>query len=180
MGAGYVTKVDSTHRVILTIDGRRVFQQDAGGPEDLKAVDQRQAIAADEMQNRFNHISVQVKAGVRRVGVAFVQRSLAQSDSPLQPIAMLPEMERAPNIPGRRCRGRSMSRASARRRAGDACLHVVPPLPQKSCRARAASWAISQRQRSAVRSRMKISRHRWSSTRAPARCRILMPASRAV
>ncbi len=100
MGAGYVTKVDSTHRVILTIDGRRVFQQDAGGPEDLKAVDQRQAIAADEMQNRFNHISVQVKAGVRRVGVAFVQRSLAQSDSPLQPIAMLPEMERAPNIPG--------------------------------------------------------------------------------
>jgi hypothetical protein len=100
MGAGYVTKVDSTHRVILTIDGRRVFQQDAGGPEDLKAVDQRQAIAADDMQNRFNNIRVKVKAGVRRVGVTFVLRSFAQSDSPLQPIAELPEMERVPNIPG--------------------------------------------------------------------------------
>jgi mono/diheme cytochrome c family protein len=100
MGAGYVTKIDDQHRVILTVDGRRVFQQDVGGPDDQKAVDQRQAIAADEMQNRFNHISVKVKAGVRRVGVAFVQRSFAQSDSPLQPIAMLPEMERVPTIPG--------------------------------------------------------------------------------
>ncbi len=100
MGAGYVTKVDSPHRVILTVDGRRVFQQEVGGPEDQKDIDQRQAIAADDMQNRFNHITVKVKAGVRRVGVTFVQRSFAQSDSPLQPIAMLPEMERVPTIPG--------------------------------------------------------------------------------
>ena len=100
MGAGYVTKVDDAHSVILTIDGRRVFQQTVGGPEDLKAVDQRQAIAADELQERFNHISTVVKAGVHRIGVAFVQRSFAQSDSPLRPIAMLPEMERVPTIPG--------------------------------------------------------------------------------
>ena len=100
MGAGYVTKVDHAHTVILTIDGRRVFQQTYGGPDDLKAVDQRQAIAADEIQNRFNQIRVPVKAGVRRVGVSFIQRSFAQSDSPLQPIAMLPEMERVPRIPG--------------------------------------------------------------------------------
>jgi hypothetical protein len=100
MGAGYVTKVDDRHRVILTIDGRRVFQEEFGGPQDLKDVDQRQAIAADDMQNRFNNIRVKVKAGVRKVGVTFVQRSFAQSDSPLQPIAELPEMERVPNIPG--------------------------------------------------------------------------------
>jgi hypothetical protein len=100
MGAGYVTKVDDRHRVILTIDGRRVFQEEFGGPEDLKYVDQQQAIAADDMQNRFNNIRVKVKAGVRRVGVTFVQRSFAQSDSPLQPIAALPEMERVPSIPG--------------------------------------------------------------------------------
>ncbi|MEJ0100198.1 MAG: DUF1592 domain-containing protein [Pseudomonadota bacterium] len=100
MGAGYVTKVDAPHTVILTVDGRRVFQQSVGGPEDQKAVDQRQAIAADELQTRFNHITVPVKAGRRRIGVAFIQRSFAESDSPLQPISMLPEMERAPNIPG--------------------------------------------------------------------------------
>jgi len=100
MGAGYVTKVDDPHKVILTIDGRRVFQEQFGGPEDLKYVDQQQAIAADDMQNRFNNIRVKVKAGVRRVGVTFIQRSFAQSDSPLQPIAELPEMERVPGIPG--------------------------------------------------------------------------------
>lgn len=100
MGAGYVTKVDDPHVVILTIDGRRVFQQTYGGPEDLKAVDQNQAIAADDIQNRFNQIRVPVQAGLRRVGVTFIARSFAQSDSPLQPIAMLPEMERVPRIPG--------------------------------------------------------------------------------
>ena len=36
---------------------------------------------------------------MHRIGVTFVERSYAQSDSPLQPIAMLPEMERYPNIP---------------------------------------------------------------------------------
>jgi hypothetical protein len=100
MGAGYVTKIDHPHRVILTVDDVRVFAQEAGGPEDLKAVDLRQAIAADEMQSRFNNIRVRIKAGTHRVGAAFVQRSFAQSDSPLQPIAMLPEMERFPTIPG--------------------------------------------------------------------------------
>ena len=99
-GAGYVTKVDDRHRVVMTIDDVRVFEQDFGGKDDLRAVDQEQATAADEMQSRFNHIRVKIEAGSHRVGVAFVQRSFAQSDSPLQPIAMLPEMERVPTIPG--------------------------------------------------------------------------------
>jgi hypothetical protein len=99
-GAGYITKIDKTHHVILTIDDARVFDGQFGGLEDLKAVDQQQAIAADAMQNRFNHIRVKVKSGEHRVGVAFIQRSFAESDSPLQPIAELPEMERTPTIPG--------------------------------------------------------------------------------
>jgi len=99
-GAGYVTKIDTPQRVLLTIDDVRVFDGTFGGAEDLRAVDQEQAIAADEMQSRFNHIRVKVTAGAHRVGVTFVQRTFAQSDSPLQPVAMLPEMERVPNIPG--------------------------------------------------------------------------------
>jgi hypothetical protein len=99
-GAGYVTKIDYPHHVILTIDDNRVFDRTFGGPEDLQAVDQHQAIAADEMQSRFNHIRVRIKAGAHRVGVTFIQRSFAESDSPLQPIAELPEMERTPGIPG--------------------------------------------------------------------------------
>src|SRR5580692_3306901 len=99
-GAGYVTRVDAPHAVILTIDDVRVFEGTVGGPEDLQAVDQRQAAAAEELQARFNHIRVRIKAGPHQVGVTFIQRSFAESDSPLQPIAELPEMERYPTIPG--------------------------------------------------------------------------------
>src|SRR5690606_10781882 len=99
-GAGYVTKIDHPHKVIMTIDDVRVFEQVIGGPEHLKDVDTRQAIAADEMQTLFNDIRVRIKAGMHRVGIAFVQRSFAQSDSPLQPMAMVPEMERYPTVPG--------------------------------------------------------------------------------
>ena len=99
-GAGYVNRVDAPHRVIMIIDGERVFEQTVGGPEDLKQVDQRFAAAEGDLQARFNDIRLHVKAGVHKVGVAFVQRSFAESDSPLQPIAMLPEMERYPEIPG--------------------------------------------------------------------------------
>jgi uncharacterized protein DUF1592/uncharacterized protein DUF1588/uncharacterized protein DUF1585/uncharacterized protein DUF1595/uncharacterized protein DUF1587 len=99
-GAGYITKVDQAHKVIMTVDDVRVFEQSVGGHDDLRNVDVRQAAAADEMQGWFNHIRVRIKAGPHRVGIAFVQRSFAQSDSPLQPIAMLPEMERTPTIPG--------------------------------------------------------------------------------
>jgi hypothetical protein len=53
-GAGYITKIDQPHHVILTIDTNRVFDRSFGGSEDLQAVDQHQAIAADEMQSRFN------------------------------------------------------------------------------------------------------------------------------
>jgi hypothetical protein len=99
-GAGYVNRVDAPHRVVMMIDDERVFEQTVGGPDDLKTVDQRFAAGEGELQARFNDIHLNVKAGTRRVGVAFVQRSFAESDSPLQPIAMLPEMERFPGIPG--------------------------------------------------------------------------------
>jgi uncharacterized protein DUF1592/uncharacterized protein DUF1588/uncharacterized protein DUF1585/uncharacterized protein DUF1587/uncharacterized protein DUF1595 len=99
-GGGYITKIDLPHSIILTIDGVRVFERSVGGPEDLKAVDQHQAEAAVAIEERFKHIRARIKAGMHRVGVSFVERSLAESDSPLQPIAELPEMERYPTIPG--------------------------------------------------------------------------------
>ncbi|MET0291424.1 MAG: DUF1587 domain-containing protein, partial [Steroidobacteraceae bacterium] len=99
-GAGYINRVDAAHRVVMFIDDERVFEQSVGGPEDLKSVDQTFADGEGKLQARFNNIRLQVKAGTHRVGVAFVQRSFAESDSPLQPIAMLPEMERFPEIPG--------------------------------------------------------------------------------
>jgi hypothetical protein len=97
---GYITKIDLPHTIILTIDGVRVFERSVGGPDELKAVDQQQAAAAVKIEAGFKHIRVRIGAGQHRVGVAFVERSLAESDSPLEPIAELPEMERYPVIPG--------------------------------------------------------------------------------
>jgi hypothetical protein len=99
-GSGYITKIDDPHHVILTIDDARVFDRAVGGEEDLKAVDQQPTTAAAGLESRFEHIRVRIKAGLHRVGVTFIQRSFAESDSPLQPIAELPEMERTPAIPG--------------------------------------------------------------------------------
>jgi hypothetical protein len=99
-GAGYINRIDTPHRVVMTIDDERVFEQTVGGPDDLKSVDQTFSVGEGKLQARFNNIRLNVKAGTHRVGVAFVQRSFAESDSPLQPIAMLPEMERFPEIPG--------------------------------------------------------------------------------
>ncbi len=55
-GAGYVNRVDAPHRVVMLIDGERVFEQTVGGPEDLKQVDQRFAAAEGDLQARFNNI----------------------------------------------------------------------------------------------------------------------------
>jgi hypothetical protein len=136
-GAGYVTRVDDPHRVIMTIDDVRVFGQTVGGKEDLKAVDQRQAAAAEELQSRFNHIRVRIKAGPHRIGVAFVQRSFAESDSPLQPIAQLPEMERYPTIPGFDVSG-PFNVTGVGRTASRDQIFVCQPRRRRSCRARAA------------------------------------------
>ena len=99
-GSGYITKIDAPHHVILTIDGARVFDHAVGGADEQKAVDQHPTTAAAQFEAAFEHIRVRLKAGTHHVGVTFIQRSFAESDSPLQPIAELPEMERTPAIPG--------------------------------------------------------------------------------
>jgi hypothetical protein len=70
----------SEHRFILTIDGEEKFTTKLGGPIDMEAVDLRQTPAITEIQNRFQDIKVHVPAGDHTIGVAFVQRSFAESD----------------------------------------------------------------------------------------------------
>ena len=71
-------------------------------------------------------ILMKIKAGPHKVGVAFVQRSFAQSDSPLQPIAMLPEMERVPTIPGVDISGPVQRHRRERDREPQAHLRLPP------------------------------------------------------
>ena len=66
------------------IDGKRVFADHIGGNEDSQALDQGQIQAVEAIKDRFRHVRVPVKAGVRMVGAAFVARSFAEGDYLLQ------------------------------------------------------------------------------------------------
>jgi mono/diheme cytochrome c family protein len=78
--AGYVRGMEYQHRVILTIDGVKVFENHVGGEEDMRNIDQKQAPAVAAISGRFQNISVNVKAGPHKVGVTFVARTFAESD----------------------------------------------------------------------------------------------------
>ena len=84
-GAGYVLGLEYKHTVILTIDGKEVFTQDIGGEADLKNVDQNQAPAVAEINEKFNNIRLHVSAGPHKIGATFVARSFAESDETLEP-----------------------------------------------------------------------------------------------
>ncbi len=81
--AFYIRGVEYAHTVVMTIDGRKVFEGTVGGEEDMRAIDQRQAPAVAAINGRFQRITVPVKAGPHAVGVTFVARSHAEPDEVL-------------------------------------------------------------------------------------------------
>jgi hypothetical protein len=84
------------HTVAVTIDGEKVFGANIGGEIDSKALDQGQIKEVEAIKNRFRGIRVDVKAGRRNVGAAFIARSFAEGDYLLQ--SLVPG-EGVPDIP---------------------------------------------------------------------------------
>jgi len=83
--ARYVEGLDYQHRLILVIDGKKVFEDKIGGPEDVEAVDLRQAAAVAEINGRFENIRVPMTAGPHKIAATFVARTMSESDAVLQP-----------------------------------------------------------------------------------------------
>src|SRR5690606_3951706 len=88
--------LDHRHKVILTVDGERVFEGELGGEEDLRAVDQRQIEAVGEIKDRFRDVRLPVTAGYHSSGASSVARSFAESDCALH--SMIPG-EGVPDVP---------------------------------------------------------------------------------
>ena len=84
------------HTVAVTLDGAKVFAGNIGGELDSKALDQGQIKEVEAIKNRFRGIRVDVKAGRRSVGAAFVARSFAEGDYLLQ--SLVPG-EGVPDVP---------------------------------------------------------------------------------
>jgi hypothetical protein len=99
-GGGYIAGLDSKQTLIMTIDGVQVFEGSLGGPEDLKAADQKQAPAVKEIRARFENIQQKVTAGPHKIGLAFIQRSFAESDDKLEPLGAAGNIPRVPGVSG--------------------------------------------------------------------------------
>ena len=80
VGAGYLWGELDPNTLIITVDGRRVFQNSLGGPKDLDAVDLQQAAGLTLINDRFRNIPVQIRAGEHRIGITFVQTSAAETN----------------------------------------------------------------------------------------------------
>jgi hypothetical protein len=98
-GGGYIAGLDSKQTLIVTVDGSQVFEGSLGGPEDLKAADQGQAPAVKQIRARFENIHANVKAGPHKIGLAFIARSMPESDDKLQPLG-LTSGNAVPRVPG--------------------------------------------------------------------------------
>jgi hypothetical protein len=83
--ARYVEGLDYRHRLILVIDGKKVFEDEIGGPDDVEAVDLRQAAAVAQINGRFENIRVPLTAGPHTIAATFVARTMSESDAVLQP-----------------------------------------------------------------------------------------------
>ena len=81
---------------IVTVNGQKVFEASLGGEEDQRAVDKNLMPAARQIQDRFRNIRITVPAGTHTVGVAFLGRSFAQSDSNLKPLIAGEGVDRLP------------------------------------------------------------------------------------
>lgn len=95
-GGGYVAGLDSRHKLIMTLDGKKIFEQEVGGEEDLKSVDQKQAPAAKAIRDRFVNIKQPVTAGPHKIGITFVARSYAQGDDLLESLGGAGGLPRIP------------------------------------------------------------------------------------
>ena len=83
VGAGYLWGELDPNTLIITVDGKRVFQNQLGGQKDLDAVDLQQAAGLTMINDRFRNIPVNIRAGEHRIGITFVQTSAAETNETL-------------------------------------------------------------------------------------------------
>ncbi|HEU4618710.1 MAG TPA: DUF1592 domain-containing protein [Gammaproteobacteria bacterium] len=72
------------NNVVVTLDGKIVYETVLGGEEDMRAYDQIQDGVMEKINGRLKNIRFTATAGPHQVGVTFRRRSFAESDDQLQ------------------------------------------------------------------------------------------------
>jgi Protein of unknown function (DUF1592)/Protein of unknown function (DUF1588)/Protein of unknown function (DUF1587)/Protein of unknown function (DUF1585)/Protein of unknown function (DUF1595) len=80
----WVYNMEFENQLVVTLDGRLLYETTIGGEDDMKAIDQRQDPAVEAINLRLKNIRFQSTAGVHRFAVAFRHRSFAESEDRLQ------------------------------------------------------------------------------------------------
>lgn len=103
--AGYVGGTEYEHRVVIWVDGEKVFEDTIGGGEDFRRLDQEQAPAVADINGRFANIPITVTSGEHTISAAFVARSFAESDGWLSAIGANTGMDQIARMRGIEVRG---------------------------------------------------------------------------
>ncbi len=80
----WVFNMEFRNTVIATLDGKKFFETNIGGEEDMKAIDQKQDPAVDAINARLKGIRFHATAGPHKVAVTFLHRTFAESDARLE------------------------------------------------------------------------------------------------
>jgi hypothetical protein len=83
VGALWVYNLEFENTLIVTVDGVKVYETVIGGEADQRAIDQDQDPAVAAINARVKNIRFSAKAGQRKVAVAFLRRTHAESDDRL-------------------------------------------------------------------------------------------------
>jgi mono/diheme cytochrome c family protein len=95
---GYVPGLEWPHELEISVDGRRVFLAEVGGPQDNRLSDTNLALTKETLDRRLR-TRVTLKAGPHDVGVTFLRKNSAQSDEPLQPFTRNLDLQDMNGIP---------------------------------------------------------------------------------
>ena len=74
------TGVQYANRIVVTLDGKIVYETSIGGDEDLRTIDQQQTAGVDAINSRLKDIRFTVEAGQHEVAVLFARRTHAESE----------------------------------------------------------------------------------------------------
>ena len=74
------TGVQYANRIVVTLDGKIVYETSIGGDEDLRTIDQQQTAGVDAINGRLKDIRFTVEAGQHEVAVLFARRTHAESE----------------------------------------------------------------------------------------------------
>jgi hypothetical protein len=80
----WVYNMEFENNLVVTLDGKLIYETKIGGEDDMKAIDQKQDPAVEAINKRLKNIRFNATAGIHKFVVAFRHRTFAESEDRLQ------------------------------------------------------------------------------------------------